>query len=141
PPLGPSISAGLAPSSAALPNTKRCKATSGTAMSGYGLRKIIDWLAAGRDAQARLTVPRVRCQPGCAAFNERLHPSYYKSPTLNWYSTMSAMTPNPRNRFYTALTLLVSLARLAGGQSPPVARVVPKIDTLHGEIREDDYFW
>ena len=51
------------------------------------------------------------------------------------------MTPHLRARFYTALTLLVSLARLASGQSPPVARVVPKIDTLHGEIREDDYFW
>ena len=51
------------------------------------------------------------------------------------------MTPNPRNRFCAALILLVSLTRLAAGQSPPVARVVPKIDTLHGEIREDDYFW
>ena len=54
---------------------------------------------------------------------------------------MSAVTPNPRNRFCAALILLVSLTQLAAGQSPPVARVVPKIDTLHGEIREDDYFW
>jgi oligopeptidase B len=24
---------------------------------------------------------------------------------------------------------------------PPVARVVPKVDTLHGEVRTDNYFW
>jgi oligopeptidase B len=24
---------------------------------------------------------------------------------------------------------------------PPIARVVPKVDTLHGDIRVDDYFW
>ena len=51
------------------------------------------------------------------------------------------MTVHPRTRFCAALTLLVSLGSLAAAQSPPVARVVPKVDTLHGEIREDDYFW
>jgi oligopeptidase B len=25
--------------------------------------------------------------------------------------------------------------------TPPVARVIPRIDTLHGDIRQDDYFW
>ena len=25
--------------------------------------------------------------------------------------------------------------------TPPVAKKVPKIDTLHGEIRQDDYYW
>ena len=25
--------------------------------------------------------------------------------------------------------------------APPVARRVPKIDTIHGDRREDDYFW
>lgn len=25
--------------------------------------------------------------------------------------------------------------------TPPVAKVVPKVDTLHGEVRRDDYFW
>ncbi|GAI13000.1 unnamed protein product, partial [marine sediment metagenome] len=24
---------------------------------------------------------------------------------------------------------------------PPVAKVIPKIDTLHGEIHIDNYFW
>ena len=47
---------------------------------------------------------------------------------------------------------VTSLAVLAifGGPSPimsqaapkpPVARVVPKVDTLHGEKRVDNYFW
>ncbi|HEY7028632.1 MAG TPA: S9 family peptidase [Gemmatimonadales bacterium] len=26
-------------------------------------------------------------------------------------------------------------------QDPPVARQIPKVDTLHGEVRVDDYFW
>jgi oligopeptidase B len=26
-------------------------------------------------------------------------------------------------------------------RSPPVAKRVPKVDTLHGDVREDDYFW
>ena len=25
--------------------------------------------------------------------------------------------------------------------NPPVATKTPKVDTLHGEIRQDDYFW
>ena len=25
--------------------------------------------------------------------------------------------------------------------TPPVAKKVPKIDTLHGDIRQDDYYW
>ena len=42
-----------------------------------------------------------------------------------------------------ALALLFSLAPFAAAQSPapPRARVVPRVDTLHGEIRVDDYFW
>ncbi|MGH7675602.1 MAG: oligopeptidase B, partial [Gemmatimonadales bacterium] len=44
-----------------------------------------------------------------------------------------------RTRLVSALALL--LTPLAAAQSPPVARVVPRIDTLHGEIRQDDYFW
>jgi oligopeptidase B len=40
-----------------------------------------------------------------------------------------------------ALALLLVFAPCAVAQSPPVARVVPRIDTLHGEIRQDDYFW
>jgi oligopeptidase B len=29
----------------------------------------------------------------------------------------------------------------AAALEPPIARVVPKVDTLHGDIRVDDYFW
>jgi oligopeptidase B len=25
--------------------------------------------------------------------------------------------------------------------TPPVAKKIPKVDTLHGDIRQDDYFW
>src|SRR2546422_9674403 len=46
-----------------------------------------------------------------------------------------------RIRVCLGLALLLPLARFAGAQSPPVARVLPKVDTLHGEVREDDYFW
>jgi oligopeptidase B len=29
----------------------------------------------------------------------------------------------------------------AQGVSPPTARIIPRIDTLHGEVRTDNYFW
>src|SRR5262245_24642596 len=29
----------------------------------------------------------------------------------------------------------------AAGATPPVARKVPKVDTVHGDRRQDDYFW
>jgi oligopeptidase B len=32
-------------------------------------------------------------------------------------------------------------AEAAGPPAPPVAKKVPKVDTVHGERREDDYFW
>ena len=32
-------------------------------------------------------------------------------------------------------------AGAAGAQTPPVAAVVPKIDTLHGDVLTDNYFW
>ena len=43
-------------------------------------------------------------------------------------------------------TLLLSLLALAGpgllsGQAAPVARVIPKVDTLHGVVRVDNYYW
>jgi len=46
-----------------------------------------------------------------------------------------------RSRHYALLAVLLSLPQLAAAQSPPVARVIPKVDTLHGDIRQDDYFW
>jgi oligopeptidase B len=46
-----------------------------------------------------------------------------------------------RTRFCPAIALLLILATPAPAQSPPVARVIPKVDTLHGEILRDDYFW
>jgi oligopeptidase B len=36
--------------------------------------------------------------------------------------------------------LLLTAAPLAA-QNPPAARIVPKVDTLHGEVRVDNYFW
>ena len=46
-----------------------------------------------------------------------------------------------KTRIAPWLALLLALAPCAAAQSPPVARVVPKIDTIHGDILEDDYFW
>ncbi len=50
-----------------------------------------------------------------------------------------------RIRILPALALLLALAPLAAAQSPPasapVARAVPKVDTIHGDILVDDYFW
>lgn len=46
-----------------------------------------------------------------------------------------------RTRICSALLPVFSLVTLAAAQSPPVARTIPKVDTLHGEIRVDDYFW
>ncbi len=35
-----------------------------------------------------------------------------------------------------------SVSRLAAqAVTPPVARIIPRIDTLHGEVRTDNYFW
>jgi oligopeptidase B len=44
-------------------------------------------------------------------------------------------------RFSPTLALFLALAPTALAQSPPVARVIPKIDTIHGDVLEDDYFW
>jgi len=40
-------------------------------------------------------------------------------------------------------TLLISVGPLPAQNStaPPVAPKVPKVDTLHGEVRVDNYFW
>ena len=41
-----------------------------------------------------------------------------------------------------SLLLASSLAALCRAQSaPPAARRIPKVDTLHGDVRVDDYFW
>ena len=35
-----------------------------------------------------------------------------------------------------------SVSRLtAQAVTPPTARIIPRIDTLHGEVRTDNYFW
>ncbi|MDX2192033.1 MAG: S9 family peptidase [Gemmatimonadales bacterium] len=39
------------------------------------------------------------------------------------------------------LALAAASAEPALAQAPPRARIVPKVDTLHGDIRTDDYFW
>src|SRR5438477_10812359 len=45
----------------------------------------------------------------------------------------------------TALSIVVATSASLTGQAPammpPVATVKPKIDTLHGEVRTDNYFW
>ncbi|GAC1651502.1 MAG: oligopeptidase B [Gemmatimonadaceae bacterium] len=44
------------------------------------------------------------------------------------------------------LIACTALAQASGGQtitppSPPIAKIVPKVDTLHGDVRVDNYFW
>jgi oligopeptidase B len=43
--------------------------------------------------------------------------------------------------FCTVTTALVPAAGLAQQPRPPVARTIAKVDTLHGEVRVDPYFW
>ncbi|MBI4419384.1 MAG: S9 family peptidase [Gemmatimonadetes bacterium] len=40
-----------------------------------------------------------------------------------------------------ALILTLVVASSAITQSPPIAKAVPKVDTLHGDIRRDSYSW
>jgi oligopeptidase B len=40
-----------------------------------------------------------------------------------------------------ALTLATAPAAPLGAQTPPVARIIPHTDTLHGDVRVDDYYW
>src|SRR5687767_12330070 len=44
-------------------------------------------------------------------------------------------------RFLNVAVALVLGAGTALAQTPPVAAVVPKIDTLHGDVLTDNYFW
>src|SRR5687768_3468740 len=46
----------------------------------------------------------------------------------------------PLRSLNLALALLLGTTAL-GAQTPPVAAVVPKIDTLHGDVLTDNYFW
>ncbi len=36
---------------------------------------------------------------------------------------------------------IVCVAVAAQSPTPPSARMIPKVDTLHGEVRVDNYFW
>jgi oligopeptidase B len=45
----------------------------------------------------------------------------------------------PRHILLTALAPLLAIP--AGAQSPPVARIIAHVDTLHGDIRIDNYHW
>src|SRR4029453_19584307 len=55
--------------------------------------------------------------------------------------------PFPNPGFQMSLRLVAVMCALAipieaaSPQDPPVARQIPKVDTLHGEVRVDDYFW
>ena len=37
--------------------------------------------------------------------------------------------------------LVVALPALLPAQEPPAARIIPKVDTLHGVVRVDNYYW
>src|SRR2546428_1496574 len=61
---------------------------------------------------------------------------------------MSSLLPVPSSACTRRLALAIGLVLLgpgrAAGQSesrPPVAKVVPKVDPLHGEVRVDNYYW
>jgi len=43
--------------------------------------------------------------------------------------------------FLMTLGLVAAPAREALTQAPPVATIHPKVDTLHGDVRVDNYFW
>jgi len=53
------------------------------------------------------------------------------------------MLKRVRRHLLPAVAALVSIAPAVAGQksAPPVARMVPKIDTLFGEVRVDPYYW
>jgi oligopeptidase B len=42
---------------------------------------------------------------------------------------------------HLSFVLLLATAVPVAAQEPPIARRIPKVDTLHGEIRVDDYYW
>ena len=44
------------------------------------------------------------------------------------------------HRLYLVLGLM-ALASTTAAQSPPVAKIVPTVDTLHGDVLTDNYFW
>jgi oligopeptidase B len=44
-------------------------------------------------------------------------------------------------RLAMAVTAISTTSAQSGAQSPPVARQIPKVDTLNGEVRVDNYFW
>ncbi len=46
-----------------------------------------------------------------------------------------------RSRFFPLAVALVLGGATAAAQSPPVAAVVSKVDTLHGNVVTDNYFW
>ncbi|HWA40718.1 MAG TPA: prolyl oligopeptidase family serine peptidase, partial [Gemmatimonadales bacterium] len=41
----------------------------------------------------------------------------------------------------TAVSLLPAILPAQTQDAPPVAKIVPKVDTLHGIVRTDNYFW
>jgi oligopeptidase B len=44
-------------------------------------------------------------------------------------------------RLVAVMCALAIPIEAASPQDPPAARQIPKVDTLHGEVRVDDYFW
>jgi len=57
---------------------------------------------------------------------------------------MSTGTNNFIRGVFSALSIICLFNFSQGQQNPglpPVAKVIPKFDTLHGDVREDDYYW
>jgi oligopeptidase B len=46
-----------------------------------------------------------------------------------------------RHALLHLLSATCLLSSVAAQSAPPAARRIPKVDTLHGEVRVDDYFW
>src|SRR6185437_1416227 len=72
------------------------------------------------------------------------------TPRLREPKTNSTIPPSPTMRSQallipaalSALSIVVAQATATGQDlRPPIATLHPKIDTLHGEIRTDNYFW
>ncbi len=53
------------------------------------------------------------------------------------------MTPSRTAALAVAVALLPTLLRAQAPQTagPPIAAIIPRVDTLHGDIRVDNYYW
>lgn len=78
-------------------------------------------------------------QSGCTLANPQRTP-YFQRAVSNPISPEAIVTRTVRLSFAVALSLLAGNST-AFSQSAPVAQIIPKVDTLHGEVRVDNYAW